>query len=123
MEILRKSKVASKLDCFALSSWQPGFNLLCESTTSEQLDITKLLISHGCKFSVGEYRDLALHLSVIHGVHDIIKMLVDSGSSLNLIDEKERTSIHSFGRRDPVDEESSRILDYFIDRNCIDCPD
>ncbi|XP_033229195.1 serine/threonine-protein phosphatase 6 regulatory ankyrin repeat subunit B-like [Belonocnema kinseyi] len=93
-----------------LRQWTPGFNLLCQSLKNKQLEIAKLLINHGCLLGERVRGDNALHVAVVYGDFEIVRMITDQGYSSRIENDQGMTALHLFPQRHPVDEECPQIL-------------
>ena len=74
------------------------------------------MIKNGCEINItGEQEQSPLHLAVVSGNHDIIKLLVDSGADLLLADESNNLPIDY-----AIDEKDEKVIRYLLSKQEVD---
>ncbi|KAK2706369.1 hypothetical protein QYM36_016417 [Artemia franciscana] len=65
--------------------WSDGYALLREALINKHIAIVKLLLHNDCKINIeyGRCSDTPLHLAVIYGDIEVIKMILDKATILN----------------------------------------
>ncbi|XP_076655935.1 uncharacterized protein LOC143360718 isoform X2 [Halictus rubicundus] len=66
-------------------SWSKGYILLCEALKNRRTEIVKLLLINGSKVNnkSKKHSDTPLHLAIVNGDIEIVKMLLDRGADID----------------------------------------
>ncbi len=71
-----------------------GFSLLHQATSAGNLECIKFLLNNGFRIDINNNRFSALHIACLDGKIDVVKVFIDKGVNLNLLESGRHGCLH-----------------------------
>ncbi|XP_065573462.1 serine/threonine-protein phosphatase 6 regulatory ankyrin repeat subunit C-like [Artemia franciscana] len=95
-DLERAKELINSFGNSSIKKWSDGYVLLRQALINKNTAIAKLLLNYDCKVNIENEKltDTPLHLAVISGDFEVIKMVLDKGADVNARDIYGKSPLH-----------------------------